>query len=223
MSVGINIQSDEIDNLVTAVETLGGGISGDDIKRNVGLAMQQVIFDHFARLSSDSEHHQTADSLGANRTGFYEKAARGVQQPQLESDGVSVSIEMEGLAQRLFGGTIEARPGSFLTIPARAETYGHRAREFSNLMLIIFPSGLGALVAPTDTPMKRGRGKRGFGSERPSFTRTFDEGGVYYWLVKQVTQQPDPTVLPTDDEMLEPALLNAQRFIERIWNEGAAA
>jgi hypothetical protein len=222
MSIAINIQADALDDLVTALDTLSGEVAGDQIKKVVGRSMQQTIRQHFERLAGDSEHHQTAENLGGERTGFYERAALGVHQAQLESGGVSVSVELEGLAQRLFGGTIEAKPGSFLTIPARTETYGHRASEFSNLMMIIFPSGSGALVAKSGGGTFRGRGRgkggRNIGKPLPAIDKFGSD--VYYWLVKQVTQRPDPSVLPTDAEILDPAIASARDFIAMIFETG---
>jgi hypothetical protein len=200
MSVGLTIQSDDLAELVTAVETLGGGITGNELLRLVGFSMEETIREHLEMLSRDPAHHQTARSLGAAPTGFYERAAEAVQSPQLESDGVSISIDHEGLAQRYFGGSIAARAGGYLTIPARAEAYGHRAREFKDLQFLLFPSGLAALVQKGEPA---------------------HEGSVYYWLVRSVYQSQDETVLPTEEEIFDPAMERVQAYITRIWDEGA--
>jgi len=212
MSITAKIDAHELQDLITAVDTLGGAITGEDVRMIMGRAIVNTLRDHFAELAQDSVHHKSAEALGATPTGFYEEAMRSVQQPELESDGVSVSINQVGIAQRLFGGTIKAEPGHFLTIPARTETYGKRAREFDNLRLIIFPSGSGALVERDASTITR-RGKK-----------SGEVGGlVYFWLVRQVTQPPDPTVLPEDSEMLDAVFVNAQRFIESVWDEGRSA
>lgn len=225
--IGLNIQSDELADLITVVETFGDRITGDDIRHTIGDAAFEVVKAHFEKLANDEAHHKSALALGAAPTGFYERASKSVQQPQLEGDGVSISIDQQGLAQRLFGGTIEAKPGGFLTIPARTETYGKRAGEFSNLRLIIFGHGdTGALVERDASVLRGGkRGKRGGLAGSLAGKRKGGEigGGIYFWLVKSVTQPADPDVLPTDEEILDPAIQNARRYISRIWDERLAA
>ena len=197
--INLTIREEQLAALQADLEKLAGAVTSDQLALVMGRTLAQVIRDHFVQLSFDRAHHQSAQSLGAAPTGFYERARQGVQQPELESGGVSVSINKEGLAQRVFGGTISAKPGGYLTIPARTDTYGHRASEFPNLRLIVFgETGLAALVDKNEPA---------------------HEGTVYFWLVRSVTQSPDPTVLPSDAEMVDPAIENAQRYIERIWTE----
>lgn len=218
MSIGITIESDALSDLQTAVETLGGAVTGRDVMLVMGRAAQQVIKEHFEKIAGDSAHHESSSALGAERSGFYERAANAVQAPQLESDGVVISIEQQGLAQRIFGGDIEPVNAKFLTIPARAETYGHRAKEFENLRFILFPSGAGALVAADGGGSLRGA--RGGRKALPSMDALGSD--VYFWLVKQVHQEPDPTVLPSDEEILDPAIAAAQSYVERVWERIAA-
>jgi len=208
--MALSLELEINDKASPAVATIRDELDRPDVKRVMGRAVAGVLKDYFFKLANDSQHHKTADTLGASRTGFYERAAQAVQQPEIVNDGFKVAINHVGIAQRLFGGSIEPVNAKFLTIPARTEAYGKRAHEFDNLRLILFPSGAGALVA------KKGgttvRGARGGKS-------TIKESGglVFYWLVKQVTQLPDPSVLPTEEEMLDPAIENARDYIERLW------
>jgi hypothetical protein len=202
----IKITSEDLQDLAIAADTMEQTIKGEDVLRVAGFSMEETIRQQLARIASDPSFHETARSLGAEPSGLYERAADSVESPVIESDGVSVSIPEQGFAQRYFGGTIEAPPGGFLTIPATAEAYGKRARDFDNLRLIIFgDTELAALVAPS-----RSGGKT-------------DEGDVYYWLVRSVTQEGNKKILPEDEEILEPALQNVVRYIERIWDERMAA
>lgn len=211
MSASLTIQADSLEKLRRDVDALGTAVTGDAIKLELGRAAQQIIKEHFEHLANDSAHHKTARSLGAEPTGLYEEAARGTQQPQLEPSGVSISINQVAIAQRYFGGRITPVNAKFLAIPARTETYGKRPRQFKNLRPIIFASGAGALVE-RDASISRGRGK---GSEIG--------GGVYFWLVKSVTQPADPSVLPTEEEILDPAIAAANKFIDLLWQQKAAA
>lgn len=217
MSVSIEIRSEELAGLVADVDRLGDAMKSRELLQIVGRSMQQTVKNHLEEISRDTLHHRSADSLGAARTGFYERASQAVQAPQAEDDGVSVSILHQGLAQRYFGGTIRAKEGHLLTIPARTEAYGKRAREFANLRLIMFPSGAGALVEREATVWKGGKSPRGArkiaGSIAEKTKGTEIGGGVFYWLVQQVHQDPDPTVLPTSEAILDPALAEVRDFI----------
>jgi hypothetical protein len=202
--IALTIQARDLDAAIRKADEIGDILQSHELRVIAGRAVQQAVMIHLQDLSRDAAHHRTAESLGANRTGLYQEAADATALPtalQPEADGISISIAQEGLAQRYFGGTIEAREGSFLTIPAQAAAYGHSAREFADLRLIMFPSGLAALVE----------------KDKPS-----DEGSVLYWLVRAVTQQADPTVLPTEDEMLDPALEQVRKQIEVTFNRKTA-
>jgi hypothetical protein len=226
MSLGVQI--DISDRATPQVAAIHDELGRAEVRKVMGRAVAQVLKDHFYGLASDAQHHSSADSLGANRTGFYERAAKAVQQPNIENDGFTVSINQVGIAQRLFGGTIEPTTTQWLAIPARTESYGRRPREFDNLKFILFPSGSAALVADSAHSVAgegfsdkvRGgtgvRGARGAARQIPH-----SEGLVYFWLVKKVVQQADPTVLPKEEEMTDPALENARAYVERIWGRAA--
>ncbi len=196
--VALTIQADDLQAIRDSVETLHGAVTGDDVLRVIGHAMTETVRRHFAELAQDAQHHQTAQSLGADRSGFFEKARQGTHDAQLEEGGVSVSIDARGIAQRYFGGTIEARPGSYLTIPAIAIAYGKRAREFDLRLVLFGDTGLAALVSKS-VPA--------------------DESNVYYWLVRSVTQAADPTILPEESEIIDAAKQNALGFIEAVWEK----
>jgi hypothetical protein len=188
---------DQVDQVRREATAFGVALTGDEIGMIVGQAAQQLIKEHFEKLANDSAHHKTARSLGAQRTGLYEEASRATQQPVLERGGVSVSINQVAIAQRYFGGTIVPVNAKFLAIPARTETYGHRPREFKDLHPIFFKSGAAALADA--------------------------EGGVYFWLVKSVTQSADPTVLPEDSDLLDHAMLAAAAYVGTLWQMKRAA
>lgn len=82
-----------------------------------------------------------------------------------------------------------------------------------------------APVSPPGKMMRRRSlrgGKRGKSDLAGSLggTRKGDSLGglVFYWLVKHVHQEPDETVLPTDDEMLDPVMVELRQYFERIWD-----
>lgn len=176
--------------------------------RSIGGTLRDYLFKQDA---------QRANTLGGRRTHFYARAARGVQQPRMRSDGLVVSIASVGLGQRYFGGPIKPVSGTskYLTIPATAEAYGKRAREFKNLRFILFASGAAALVERAATKLRR---------TSSGFKAAGNVGGkVFFWLVKSVTQKPDESVLPKPEEMTMPALTAASQFITRIWQRQGKA
>jgi len=195
--VSITVHAESLDQAVKDVERLKGAAGGQQVRSEMGFAIMQTVRRHFSQIAQDAEHHESAQSLGADRTGYYERARAGTQEPVIEGEGVSVSVALAGIAQRYFGGVVHARPNSFLTIPALAIAYGKRAREFDLRLIIFGDTGLAALVSKSVA--------------KPS------EGEVYYWLVRSVTQKGDPTILPTDEEMVDAAKQNALAYIDQVW------
>ena len=119
---------------------------------------------------------------------FYGRAARATSSG-VQGRSAYVSIDHEGIALRRFGGTVKPRNGKYLTIPAIDAAHGKRAREFDDLHF-----------------RRNASGDSG---------RLCDEGGrVFYWLVKQSTHKPDPSVLPTDGAIQEAAVDAVKEWVE---------
>lgn len=117
---------------------------------------------------------------------------------------VMLSINQIGLRQRLEGGDIKPVNASMLTIPAVLEAYGKRAREFSNLKFgfALDPESgkmRPALVEAEASNIKIGKILK---SGKRNITHTSDATSkvAIFWLLASVHQEPDPTVLPSDDE-----------------------
>jgi len=206
----------QLDELVAEAQALGGELKGFGAKRVIGRAIVNLLRAHFTALEFSPAHHRTASALGAPRTGFYSEAARGVQQPQLDANGVVVAINKIGLALRYFGGVVVPRIAKLLTIPARTEAYGKRASEFNNLRLIMFGPGAGALVEREASVLR--------GSKKAGTAKGDSIGGlIYFWLVRQATQKADRTVLPSDAELGTAAVNAARSFVDRLRLRKAAA
>lgn len=160
-------------------------------------------------------------ALGPNKrgwpsTGFY-KAVAGDGVTVAESGGdFTIKIEHPdipgAMAQRYYGGTIKAKD-HLLTIPARQEFYGHRAREFDNLKFGMFGKGGAKFLYVdkggtrqdanwnTNKPVKW-KAKKGLGARA--------EMMIAYWLKDEVTQDPNPNVIPDDAQMAETVLASLQ-------------
>ena len=184
------------DHVSGPLQRLGAAVRGPEVRKVMGRGVATTLRKHFTALDEER-----ANTMGGRRTHFYGQVRRSVQNPALVGDSaVSVSINHVGIAQRYFGGTIEAAPGKALPIPARTEAYGRRPGEFNDLHLVVFKSlGLAALVQRDQTAVSIGR-RRKDGSRQVK-QGAERGGGVFFWLVKRVYQQPDPTVLPTDEEL----------------------
>ena len=133
-----------------------------------------------------------------------------------------VSITQRGLRQRLYGGMIVPKNAKFLTIPASPESYGKRASEFPELKLskAMNPDGhlQWALVRPASTQLKFRRRLQGDGNIRMTVTpRAMSAGGeVVFWLVRKVNQAPDPTVLPSREELMAAGIGAARIRLNRL-------
>ena len=81
--------------------------------------------------------HKSAESLGANPTGHLEQAYEAVQQTN-DATSASLLVPRASRLRAAFGSyTLTPKNGKkFLTIPASADAYGHRAGEFADLFPI---------------------------------------------------------------------------------------
>lgn len=161
-------------------------LQGQKLNTQIARGVQQVFMAHFFELD-----RTRANDLGGKRTHFYGDAAKATSSQGTETEAI-VTVAQQGIRQRLEGGTIRAKPGGWLTIPARAEAYGRRAREFHDLHFIKLKNGNAMLVAGELTGATGRMDKKGNLQTRAGS----EEGVVMYWLVPEVYQAPDASVLP---------------------------
>lgn len=179
-----------------------------------GESGKQVVVNHLLGLSA-ARHR--SDSTGD----FYGEAAAATNY-QPSGDGLVISINKAGIAQRYFGGRIDPVNVSRLAIPARTESRGKRPREFSNLEVVFFRETM-ALVERQSTDLRivkdRRKGREGQlraqrGQERGSL--------VMFWLVPFVDQQPDPEVLPDESAIMGAVYARIEQHIARLEDRRAA-
>jgi len=170
-----------------------------------------------------------ADHLGAKEAGGYKQGwpsqhfyAGCVRSLTGLSDAAAayVSINKQGFLQRLYGGVIKPVTKKLLAIPARAEAYGKRAEEFGNLKVQFGRRGDGS-IGPVALVAKEGgatvkvfRGREASGAERP--VRGAEEGMVMFWLVKEVHQAPDPSIVPTDAAIIDTATQAVASYVQYL-------
>lgn len=202
-SFGASIRVDTASPLADAMAT---GISRAAFRRPTGEAAKLVLMEHFAGREQQAASAKTTSGghpkLG--HVGLFSDFARATAWTVTPA-GVMVSINHVAFRQRLQGGTIKPVNKQFLTIPAREGAYGRRAREVRVKLKfgLAFDDRLGrwrkALVADeVATKAKR--------------------AGAWYWLVRQVNQDPDPAVLPYDELMTERVAQALAGWVEEISN-----
>lgn len=177
---------------------LSQGVQRPDIRRVMGRAVATALRKNFTDLD-----RKRPNQLGGTRTHFWGQVRRSVQQPELiGGDGVKIAINHVGIAQRYFGGDIEAgQNGSgkkFLTLPVAAEAYGHRAREFDDLEFIPSEDGTRAILA------------------RHNDASVGSIGEVLYVLVRRVHQEPDPSILPPEADLQTVAFTAGEEHLQTL-------
>jgi hypothetical protein len=190
LSITVDI-SKAAENAPAEVLRRARALQGKRLNTQIARGVQQLFQKHFFALDSSR-----ANGLGGQRTHFYADAAKATSSEGTESEAI-ITVAQQGIRQRRFGGTIKARPGSWLTIPARAEAYGRRAREFHDLHFVKLKNGNAMLIAGGATGLTGKFNKKGEAIERGGS----EEGVVMYWLVPSITQDADPSVLPTETEV----------------------
>lgn len=207
------IQVSVIDKVSPALKAqMRSAQSGDYLKVG-GRGIANLARAHFDKLDQER-----ANELGGKRTHFWRGVKKSVQNPVIAGASTAVvAINHVGFRQRLQGGVIRpgrsmnprtGRPTRFLAIPLRAEAYGIRPAERTDLDFVpAKDSGLGSgvaglLVESRQTLVSKVRRKDGI-----RFRAKEERGGLaLYALVTRVYQAPDPSVLPTNAQMTAAAI-----------------
>lgn len=182
------------DNVTPTLGAVMRNVSPARVRARIGPAVANLMRRHYLTLPRNK--------MGGTSTNFWQQASDAVRW-ETDATGVLVITDKIGVRQRLLGGVIRPVKAKNLAIPANALSYGKTPAEFASLKFVQFGRGQNApkalvmqtAVATQITP-KRGAGK--------GFKATASELGkvVMYWLVKEVNQQPNPNVIPTDEQFL---------------------
>lgn len=210
MSIAIQL---DVRDALSRINGIERGLDAPRLQPIVGRSAVNVYRAHLFALNQERPNR-----LGGPRTNFYAQAARGTSWRQL-GDAVVVSIASVGIRQRYYGGTIKPKVRRYLTIPAVAEAYGKRASEFPELKFALVPDPRSGRLRPAlvrkdasevtliDTRTVRGRTK--------VFKRE-GQGRVLFWLVRQVQQQPDPSVLPSQEAVQGQVSRDLNDYVTRL-------
>lgn len=162
------------------------------------------------------DHFQKRDAE-PNKSGwkslhFWGRIRTATAYQSADDAGATVGISDPAMNQKVFGGMITPKEGKYLSIPAREEASGKSPRSFDDLTFVPLSAGRGMLVQRYQTALKYfTRGKK----EGQIKSRESVGGGVFYWLVKSVTQQADPKALPTKENFLAAMVEETQRYFAR--------
>lgn len=205
------------DTASPAVAALLNEVAPERLHASVGEAAVILFQNHFRNAPTNKR--------GWESTGFWASAAKATNW-KTSSVGVVINVNQVGVRQRLIGGTI--RPtGSrkYLSLPAREAAYGRAPAEFDNLVLA-FRNRAGkpeafALVEAKATQITWSAKSKKTG-QRKQLTRQSVGGAVMFWLVKEVTQTADPSVIPDERDITQEAREVLERIARRAGYGGAA-
>jgi hypothetical protein len=211
ISLLVNVQDTATDTLVA----LDGVMTPLALSKNIGEAEVILFQNHF--------RNAPTNKYGYPSTGFWQRAARATNYTASNA-GPVINVNQIGVRQRLQGGDIFPVEKNKLAIPAREEAYGKAPSEFDNLTVAWHNVGgqrsAFALVEAAASQITYG--KKIKGQSNRDFTTHDLGGGVFYWLVNSVHQNPYPTVIPDQRDITQVARETLDSIVQRIGKGGAA-
>ena len=166
-------------------------------------------------LTQFTQRHLLANgtnSRGWPSTHFWADAARSTSFTRSES-GITISINKIGVRQRYYGGPIRPVTAKALAIPISPVSYGRVPADFPGLFVLKCASGAYLVQNNEGVSEKTGRtigrtGKGGNAGRRLKSNLTF-----LFKLSAGVQQDPDPSVIPSEDELTETGMSIIERAI----------
>ncbi len=156
--------------------------------KEVGRAVANQIRKHL------TGQNNKGNKLGGTTTGFYDQVRQATGNPEMDGQGVSITIADLRFPLQVYGGTVTPKKSKWLTIPLHALAHGRRASVFEDETgtKLFRPKGTNVLMAS-------------FGQEAVPI----------YALAKSATIKKNPDALPTDDSMEATAVEQAQKHYAR--------
>lgn len=190
MTVRVNIT----DSATPAIRGAVNLLTFRKAARVAGAAVRVQIRKHLAG------KQRQPNKLNAPKTNWYQRARDRVLYVE-EGSRVYISIDFPGFRMRLTGDPAVITPvnAKALAIPIHSAAYGRRPREFDDLIFV---------------PVLRGR-TIGF------LSRQVGVGATKVWinlyrLVKFVRTKADPSLMPTEADMIAEAERAVQRAAQQI-------
>jgi hypothetical protein len=174
---------------VDASLKMAQGITPDDVAGTIQGGVKQVFVDHFLKLNASR-----SNNLGGKRTNYWDEAA-GETYVSVSGSDVVVQVRQVGVRRHLLGGPpitpkgtseITGRAIKFLTIPIHPSAHGKTVGIFRQQGINLYPAG-GAL-------------RQQIGDKRSE-----SDPKLYALAKRTKAAQPDPSVIPTVDEIARAA------------------
>lgn len=207
MSIAISFEVQDTGTKI--LRTVSQAIQPARIGPIIGRSANNTIREHLFGVNASRPN-----KLGGKRTNYYAQAARATQF-QMQGDAVIVSINQIGIAQRYFGGKITPKTAKFLAIPASPIAHGKRPREFAGLVVL--------WSIKTHQPFALAVGARAYADGKRVKNISNKEGEILFWLKKSVTQAPDKTVLPYDEQIDARIDRDVASYLDRITQRAGGA
>lgn len=186
------------------------------LNRSIGERARELTRNHLIEIAQT--RHATASRLGAAPSGHWGQAAEKTTF-QADADGATVTINQPGIGR--VGHDVKIKPGAgkkYLAIPAIAEAYNRRAYRMTNLTVMVrMKDGKRTAVALQERKASEIR----YGRIKKNGSRTVTHvssriGNVWYWLVKEVNQKQDRTLLPSDEQYRLSVLAGVRDYVDRL-------
>jgi hypothetical protein len=186
------------ENATPVVQAIARAASSRGAALSAGVGLRKGVMSWLRDVQRRQMKHEQ-DLPGSIRTGFYERAAQSTTAPEVEGNKVSVAITERGFRQRYRGGDIEPGEGKkYLTLPGWAPSYGTRAPEWTAGTTLLWGKDKTGTVRPIAIISTEGleySGTKSARSRNKQASRLAPEQ-ILFWLVTQVHQEGDPTILP---------------------------
>lgn len=163
-----------------------------------GVEVQKITADHISVLANT--RHATAEKYGATPTGFFAQAAEKVAAASAltsSPEEAVLTINHRGFARAFRSVRIAPRTAKSLAIPIHRESYGKRASELWDRLSLFIAKGKRVICATI--------------------------GGVVtplYILVGSVTQKQDRSLLPSDDQFRDAAVVGVKGWLKMTLMQG---
>ena len=201
------------DTATPALRELREGLDPENLMPIFGRSVANAVRANFDDLESSRPN-----KLGGERQHYY-SGARSATTFTTSGDTATVMIAQVGMRLRYYGGTVEAgrnvssftgQPTKYLTIPATAEAYGHRASDFPDLKMLWGHAGPYALA----------RVEQGSIATVTTRGASTQDTEIMFWLTPSVDIPEDKTMLPSNDAMSEAVRGGFNRYVTYLWRHG---